>query len=193
MTTDKNRIDENELRRQIDKIEKFHGYLSSGAALGIPMINYACEILGCNLDDELFVTVESINCLPDAIMALTKSTVGNKRLTVKDTGKFAITVSKKWGNKSVRVFIDIDKLKDYPIIYDWFMNTKDIPHEKVAPEVLKAWTDILSYKVNDLEIPDKKKKVIAICEICKEPFAYYMDDKEDKKKICKDCIDKQDL
>lgn len=184
-------MNEEELKRQTNKVEELHGYLSPGAALGIPMLNYACEILGCDLNDELFVTVESLNCLPDAIMALTRSTVGNKRLTIKDVGKFAITVSKKWGDKSVRVFIDIDKLKEYPIVYDWFMNTKDIPHEEVAPEVLKAWTNILSYKLNDLEIPDKKKKVIAICERCKEPFAYFMDDQEDKKTICKDCADKQ--
>ncbi|BDC36024.1 MAG: formylmethanofuran dehydrogenase [Candidatus Methanoliparum thermophilum] len=183
-------MNEEDLKRQIDKVREFHGYLSSGAALGIPMLNYACEILGCNLDSKLFFTVESVNCLPDTMMALTKSTIGNKTVIIKDVGKFAITVSKKWGDKSVRVFVDINKLKKYPIIYDWFMNTKDISHEKVVPEILKAWTDILSYEVNDLKIPDKKKKAIAICEICREPFAYFMDDKDDIRKICKDCIDK---
>ena len=180
-----------EIDEQIQKVEKHHGYLSSGALLGIPMINYACDLLGCELEDDIFVTVETTNCLPDAIEALTRCRIGNKRLTIRDVGKFAISASKKWDEKGIRVFIDVKKLKNYPVIYDWYMNIRKVPHEEVLPEIMKAWTDILSYREITIEIPPKKKKIIEICEGCGEPYTLEKEDnKEKEKNLCDDCFDR---
>jgi len=43
----------------------FHGYLSTGAFIGLQMLNLARRLLDIKDGDRIFVTCETQNCLPD--------------------------------------------------------------------------------------------------------------------------------
>jgi formylmethanofuran dehydrogenase subunit E len=66
------KVDDERLKEQLNGIVAFNGYLSPGAVIGVFMMNYACEILGCAFEDDIFAIVETYNCLPDAATALAR-------------------------------------------------------------------------------------------------------------------------
>ncbi len=75
---------------QIERVSSFHGYLSTGAFIGIQMLNIAKRVLGADPGEQLFVTCETYNCLPDPFQILAGCTIGNKKLKIKDHGKMAV-------------------------------------------------------------------------------------------------------
>ena len=60
-----------EIRSQIERVVPFHGYLSTGAFIGIQMFNIARRILDISEGERIFVTCETYNCLPDPFQVLT--------------------------------------------------------------------------------------------------------------------------
>jgi formylmethanofuran dehydrogenase subunit E len=171
---------------QIDKVVKFHGYLSTGAFIGIQMFNLAEKVLGESNDDRLFVTCETYNCLPDAFQALAGATIGNKGLNINDHGKMAVTISKRApvGEtiKGVRVVLDPAKTCQYPRLHAWYMKTDKVPHYEVVPILLEAGESVYTYEVLELKVPEKPKKNIVICERCGESFI-----QNGEEIICKAC------
>jgi len=85
---------------------KSDGCLSAGASIDVFMLNHACAILGCQLEDDIFVTAETTKCLPDAATALANCTIGNKRLLrIADYGKMALSMTKRDDPNGIRIII----------------------------------------------------------------------------------------
>ena len=88
------RITDSYLLFQIERVSSFHGYLSTGAFIGIQMLNIARRVLDADFMERLYVTCETYNCLPDPFQILAGCTIGNKKLKIKDYGKMAVVVNK---------------------------------------------------------------------------------------------------
>ena len=183
------KIDNPEMLIQIEKIIPFHGYLSTGAFIGIQMFNIAREILDIKEGEKVFVTCETFNCLPDPFQILCGCTIGNKGLKVLDYDKMAITINKaaEPGQdhvKGVRIFLDPEKTAKYPVFHAWYMNERKVSHEKAIPELIKAGDDVYTWKLIDVLVPVKEKKNVVVCEICRESFV-----NKGGSNICKSCLD----
>jgi len=182
------KIADPELRSQIEKVIPFHGYLSTGAFAGIQMLNIARRILDASDGDRLFVTCETYNCLPDPFQVLAGTTIGNKRLKIEDYGKMAVTVTKSapvgTTIRGVRIMLDPAKTARYPRLHAWFMKREKVPHPEAVSILLSAGEDVYSWEFQSVEVPDKPKKNIAICERCKESFV-----QKQNEKLCQACLD----
>ncbi len=181
------KIDDPEMLSMIKKIVPFHGYLSTGAFIGLQMLQITRRLLDINEGDRVYVTCETFNCLPDPFQILCSSTIGNKGLKILDYGKMAMTINKaaKPGQKvvkGVRIFLDPEKTVKYPVFHAWYMNERKVPHEEAISELLKAGEDVYTWKFVDVQVPVKAKKDAAICKICGESFIR-IDDED----ICKGC------
>jgi formylmethanofuran dehydrogenase subunit E len=182
------KITDPEMRSQIEMVASFHGYLSTGAFAGIQMLNLARGILGASNKDRLFVTCETYNCLPDPFQVLVGCTVGNKGLKILDQGKMAVTVTRRApaGStvKGVRIMLDPAKTVRFPRLHAWFMKTEKIPHPEAISILLFAGESVYTYKILDLEVPERPRKEIAICECCKESFI-----QRDEEMLCVACLE----
>jgi formylmethanofuran dehydrogenase subunit E len=181
------KIDDPEMLSQIEKLIPFHGYLSTGAFIGIQMLNLARELLDIKEDEKVYVTCETFNCLPDPFQILCGCTIGNKRLKVLDYDKIAIIINKaaEPGQdlvKGVRIFLDAEKTAKYPVFHDWFMNKRKVSHEEAIYELIKAGNDLYTWELVDVSVPVKEKKNVVICEVCGESFV-----KKRGSNICKGC------
>lgn len=181
------KIDDPEMLSQIDKIVPFHGYLSTGAFIGLQMLQIASRLLDIKKGDRIFVTCETFNCLPDPFQILHGCTIGNKGLKVLDYDKMAATINKsaKPGEeyvKGVRIFLDPAKTVKYPVFHAWYMNERKVPHEEAISELLKAGEDVYTWEFVDVPVPVKAKKDVSICQICGESFI-----KKDEEEICQGC------
>jgi formylmethanofuran dehydrogenase subunit E len=173
---------------QIEKVARFHGYLSTGAFAGIQMLNIARRVLEASEGDRLFVTCETYNCLPDPFQVLAGATIGNKGLKIKDHGKMAVTVTRRapagTNVKSVRILLDPAKTARYPRLHAWFMKTEKVPHPEAISILISAGESVYSWKTMDLDVPEKPGKKIAICERCIESFIQKNDET-----LCIACLD----
>ena len=136
------KITDPELRSQMERVASFHGYLSTGAFIGVQMLNIAHRVLGLNDKERIIVTCETQNCLPDPFQILAGSTIGNKGLKIKDYGKMAVTINRRGpaGSrvKSVRIMLDPAKTAQYPRLHAWFMKTAKVPHQEAVSILLDA-------------------------------------------------------
>lgn len=181
------KIDDPEMLSMIEKIIPFHGYLSTGAFIGLQMLQIARRLLDIKEGDKVYVTCETFNCLPDPFQILCGCTVGNKGLKIMDYGKMAMTIDKAGEPgqkvvKGVRIFLDPEKTTEYPIFHAWYMNEKKVSHEKAISELLKAGEDVYTWKFVDVPVPVKVKKDVAICKVCGESFV-----RVDGDDICQGC------
>ena len=162
------------MRSQMEKVVSFHGYLSTGAFIGIQMFNLAKRVLDISDGDRLIATCETYNCLPDAFQAIAGCTIGNKTLRIRDHGKMAVTINKRApiGEKikGIRIVLDPAKTKKYPKLHAWYMKTEKVPHSEVVTILLDAGESVYTYEILDLVVPEKPAKRIVICDDCKESF-----------------------
>jgi len=184
-----NKIKDPQVKKDLKKIIKFHGFLSSGALVGYQMLNIAKKQLNIKEDENVYVTSETFNCVPDPFQILWGSTIGSKRLIVKDYDKMAVTVNKGSRKdqkyiKGIRIFLDSKKTEKYPLLHDWYMNYKKVPHEEVVPILIAAGESIYTWNFVEVEVPHKKRKNVFNCQICGESFVSW-----DKSKICIPCTD----
>ncbi len=168
-------IDDPVLLEEIEKIIPFHGYLSTGAFIGLQMLHLARRLLDINDDDRIFVTCETQNCLPDPFQILCGCTIGNKGLNIVDHGKMAATINKaanpgQENVKAVRIVLDPEKTVKYPVFHKWYMNIDKISHEDAIKELIKADDNVYSWYFIDIPVPVKQKKMITICNLCGESF-----------------------
>ncbi len=184
------KIDDPEMLSQIDKVVPFHGHLSTGAFIGLQMLKIAIKFLDMKEGDRVFVTCETLNCLPDPFQILCGCTVGNKGLKVLDYDKMAVTVNKgaKPGQdhiKGVRIFLDPAKTINYPVFHAWYMNERKVPHEEAILDLIKAGDDVYTWEFVDVPVPVKAKKDVRLCTVCGESFI-----SKDGSTICKGCSNK---
>ena len=167
-----------ELLSQIEKVVPFHGYLSTGAFIGIQMFNIAKKVLDLQDGERIFVTCETYNCLPDPFQVLGGATIGNKGLRIVDCAKMAVVVNRHapvgvTSVPGIRIYLDPDRTKKYPKLHAWYLNTEKISHKEAISELMKAGEDAYTYEMVDVEVPIKPNKCIKMCEECGEYFVRY--------------------
>ncbi len=176
------------LRFQIEQVSSFHGYLSTGAFIGIQMLNIARRVLDANFGEQLYVTCETYNCLPDPFQILAGCTIGNKKLKIKDYGKMAVVVNKrgKDGQKlvrSIRIVLDPAKTAQYAKLHAWYMKTGNVSHVEAVNELIEAGESVYTYKIMDIELQEKQEKRIVLCDKCGESFVRRNDEV-----LCMECV-----
>lgn len=170
-----------ELLSQIEKVVPFHGFLTSGALIGIQMLNIARRELDVQDGERIYVTCETKSCMPDPFQILAGATIGNNGLKIMNWGKMAVTVNKQAPEgassiKGIRIHLDSEKTKDYPKLHSWFLNTEKFSHLEIVPILLAAGEKVYSWKLVDLEVPVRNKKRIQCCKKCGEMFIQHDDE-----------------
>lgn len=88
----------------VSGIERFHGHLCPGLAIGVKAAEIALQEVGPHAQDEEVVTItETDNCAVDAIQYLTGCTFGKGNLIHLDHGKVVFTFIGRANGKAIRV------------------------------------------------------------------------------------------
>ncbi|MDY6853124.1 MAG: FmdE family protein [Thermodesulfobacteriota bacterium] len=169
----------------LERIRSFHGHVAPGVVIGAAMVHKALKMIpeGILFD----VICETFNCLPDSVQLLTPCTVGNGWLKIYDFGRFALTLYDKYEGKGIRVFMDSEKVKDWPEIKNWYL--KLIPKREQDSSLLmenirRAWGNILSCQEVEIAPSFREKRGIGeviLCPLCKEAYPFRDGD------ICRPC------
>jgi len=169
------------LQDQILQLSAFHTYPAPGVLIGAFMVDYALELLKADPDQKLYGVCETPKCLPDALQVIARCTTGNNRLRVVPIGKFAVTLngpSDKENTEAVRVYVDLKKLKKYPVIDIWYANSpaydKHTMKDQLQDEIFKAGRDILSFEKVRVGVNPKKKWKSVTCPGCGETVPDYL-------------------
>jgi formylmethanofuran dehydrogenase subunit E len=157
----------------LSTIQRFHGSIAPGVVIGGLMVDLAQEHIGPDVEADAIV--ETIRCLPDAIQLFTPCTYGNGWMKVVDWDKFALTLYNKKTLEGVRVWLDIDKSRRFPDIYNWYMRLapkEALPLDVLLKSIEEAGRHVLSFiPVRVVQYYGKiKKGKIEICAKCGEAF-----------------------
>lgn len=163
----------------------FHGYAAPGLLIGGYMVSKAKSHLP---QGTLFeAVVETAKCLPDAVQLLSVCSTGNQRLKIHNLGRYAVSLFDKYTGEGARVSLDLNKMKKWPELYDWFMKKKPKKEqntEKLEEEIRQAGDSICKVekiKIKKRFLGAKHMTKIAACPICGE--AYPVEDGS----ICRGC------
>jgi len=174
------------LQESIRQLVVFHTSPAPGVLIGAFMVDYALELLGVTADEKLYGVCETPKCAPDALQVLAHCTTGNNRLRVIPIGKFAITLNaatRESTAEAVRVFVDLARLKKYPVIDIWYANSpefvKATMSETLQQEIFRAGRDILSTERVRVKVSGKRKWKPVTCPCCGDSIPDYLfqDDK----------------
>ncbi len=120
-------------------IERFHGWKAPGVVIGGFMVDLAQEHIGPGVEADAIV--ETIHCLPDAVQIFTPCTYGNGWMKVIDWDKFALTLYDKKTLEGARVWLDIEKIRRFPDVYNWYMRLvpkADLPLDVLLKSIEEA-------------------------------------------------------
>lgn len=163
------------VREYIRKCVAFHTFPAAGLLIGTFMVDLALEKLGAQPGQKLYAVSETPKCAPDALQVILGATLGNHRMRVVDTGRYAIAINKfSEGDtaKGIRVHVDIEKVKKYPVLYLWFTNDPSyrggVSGKTLLEEILKSGYDILSWETVDVRFTPKQKWNSKKCPRCGE-------------------------
>jgi formylmethanofuran dehydrogenase subunit E len=155
-------------------IKSFHGSLAPGLIVGGFIVDLALKHLP---EGEFFDALcETPVCLPDAVQILTPCTIGNGWLTVIDFGRFAVTMYEKQGGRGVRVYLDTQKLENWPEIRDWYLKRKKKQKqdtEALLGRIKEAGHGLLGLqrvRVVPEKIRRKKMGPVSLCPVCGEAY-----------------------
>ena len=157
----------------LEKLKSFHGSTGPGLIIGGFMIDLACQSLP--VEEIAGAVCETHKCLPDAIQLLTPCTIGNGKLKLIDSGRFALTLCDKNQSKGVRVFVDAPKLENWQEIKKWFFNLipkKDQNFRLLLQQIKEAGANICSLQHVTVDISFKKVYLTeyTICPQCREAY-----------------------
>jgi formylmethanofuran dehydrogenase subunit E len=169
------------LQQEILRLAEFHTYPAPGVLIGAFMVDYAMELLGVTPERKLYGVCETPKCLPDALQVMAHCTTGNNRLKVIPIGKFAITLNTHSEGKTadaVRVFVDLEKLKNYPTVDTWYANSpaydKQTLRGRLQDEIFRAGRNILSFERVRVTVKKKEKWSPVTCPRCGETVPDYL-------------------
>jgi len=169
----------------IEMIKAFHGHVAPGMVFGGFMVDLAYRNLP---PGEYFDAIcETTACLPDAIQILTPCTVGNGWLKIINLGRFALLLFEKYSGNGIRVYVDSQKLDDWPEIKTFFFKLKPKKEQDFAAlmsEANLAHTAIFGVQeaVIDLDaIRSRRRAALVICPLCREGYP------ENDGEICLGC------
>ncbi len=137
------------------------------------MVDLAQEHVGTGVEADAIV--ETIHCLPDAVQLFTPCTIGNGWLKVVDWDKFALTLYDKRTREGTRVWLDLEKTRRFPAVYNWYMRLvpkQELPLDVLLGEIERAGRGMLSsapVRVNRWHGKSKKGEV-SICPRCGEAY-----------------------
>ena len=158
----------------INLIKSFHGSAAPGMIIGGFMVDLALNNLP---EGEFFDAVcETRSCLPDAIQLLTPCTIGNGWLTIENLGRYALSLFEKYSGNGVRVWVDSEKVENWPEIKSWFFKLKpkrEQDSKALYEQIEEAGAGILSMEpvqVKPRYIGRKGKGAIARCPLCNEAY-----------------------
>ena len=152
----------------------FHGYPAPGLLIG----GYMVEKAKAGLEPEtLFeAVVETQKCLPDAVQLLTPCSIGNGWVRIVNLGRYALSLYDKYTGQGRRVWIDPDRLANWPEIYAWFLKhkaKKDQDTDALFSQIQQAGDTYLaaaSIQVQSRLLGKKSMGRIELCPICGEAF-----------------------
>ncbi len=78
--------------------------------------------------------------------------------------------------QGVRIVLDPEKTARYPRLHAWYMNTEKVPHEEAVSDLIDAGESVYSWKWVEVQVPQKRKKHIVLCERCGESFVQQEDE-----------------
>jgi|GEM_PF-802659 len=114
-----------------EKAQEFHGHQCCILAVGYRAAVLAREMLAPLEEDEhLEAVVETADCSTDAVQAVLRCTVGNRRLIVRNCGKYVFTVARP--GKAVRLSLKPGIIGRYGADFAALM-------EKVANGTASSW------------------------------------------------------
>jgi formylmethanofuran dehydrogenase subunit E len=157
----------------LNTIERFHGWKAPGVVIGGFMVDLAQSHIAPDVEADAIV--ETVHCLPDAVQLFTPCTCGNGWMKVIDWNKFAITLYDKKTLEGVRVWLDIEKSRRFPDIYNWYMRLtpkRDLPLDLLLKSIEEAGRDMLSCApVRVVRYHGKLRKgKIEVCAQCGEAY-----------------------
>jgi formylmethanofuran dehydrogenase subunit E len=155
-------------------VKSFHGNLAPGLIIGGFIVDLAMKNLP---DGDFFDAVcETPVCLPDAVQILTPCTIGNGWLSIVNFGRFAVTLYEKYTGRGVRVYLDTEKLNDWPEIRDWYLKKKkknEQNAEVLLAQIKEAGHKLLGVQMVQVEpekVRRKKMGPVGICPVCGEAY-----------------------
>ena len=151
----------------------FHGFASPGLVLGGFLVDWARELVGTEV--EFDAIVETTHCLPDVVQLFTPCTIGNGWMKVLDWDKFALSLYDRRKLTGYRVWLDLDKLRSFPDLYNWYMRLVpkiDLPLDVLHEAILSAGRSPLSAcAITATRFYERhKKQDIAVCPQCGEAY-----------------------
>lgn len=159
------------IRRCVD----FHTFPAAGLLIAAFMVDIALEKLEARPGDKLYAVSETHKCAPDALQVIIHATMGNHRLRLVDTGRFAVTINKHSEGTTadgVRVSIDAERVKKYPALNLWYTNDPrfkgGVDSPKLQEEIFCAGRDILAWEPVRVRFTPKKKWESKTCPACGE-------------------------
>ncbi|MDI6741644.1 MAG: formylmethanofuran dehydrogenase subunit E family protein [Smithella sp.] len=155
-------------------VKSFHGNLAPGLIIGGFIVDLAMKNLP---EGEFFDAVcETPVCLPDAVQILTPCTIGNGWLSIVHFGRFAVTLYEKYTGRGVRIYLDTEKLNNWPEIRDWYLKKKkknEQNSEVLLAQIKEAGHGLLSVQhvqVEPEKVRRKKMGPVGICPVCGEAY-----------------------
>lgn len=157
----------------LNKIEAFHNWKAPGLVFGAFMVDLALELIGPDVEADAIV--ESRHCLPDAVQLFTPCTIGNGWLKILDWDKFALSLYDRNKLNGYRVWLDLNKTKPFPNLYNWYMRQvpkQNLPMEVLLDTILVAKRSVLSwYPIRMTRFGKRNKKgPTGICPGCGEAY-----------------------
>jgi formylmethanofuran dehydrogenase subunit E len=159
------------IRRCVD----FHTFPAAGLLIAVFMVDLALEKLGAKPGEKLYAVSETPKCAPDALQVIINATMGNHRLRLINTGRFAIAINRfSTGNTAdgVRVSVDAGLVKKYPVLNLWYTNDPrfkgGVDSPKLQEELLCAGRDILAWEPVKIRFTPKEKWASRMCPSCGE-------------------------
>jgi formylmethanofuran dehydrogenase subunit E len=161
-----------DFRDLLKKAGEFHGDICGGIVMGTKLAIYGMETMGMTpgvKDKRLIVFTEIDRCISDAILSVSKTSLGKKSLKPMGYGKFAATFVNIETGEAVRV-IDLDANKKDEKNEDNEMEESveeliDRIAETPAEDIFKIQR--VSVKIDPNDLPGKPNE-IAKCANCGE-------------------------
>lgn len=170
-----------QLQSYFRQVVPFHSYAAPGTLIGVFMVDYALDLLGASPNEKLYAVCETPKCLPDSIQVVAHCTTGNGRLRVIPIGKFAISLNRASTEPTVegiRVSVNPEKMKQYPVLYLWFTNSRDFDKatmkKVLADQIFLAGKTCLESEKVILKTKIKQKWKSVTCPVCGEMVPDYM-------------------
>ncbi|MEN6395879.1 MAG: formylmethanofuran dehydrogenase subunit E family protein [Methanoregula sp.] len=169
------------VRTYLLRCAEFHSSPAPGLLIGVFMVDYALELLGASPADKLYGVCETPKCMPDAPQVIAHITTGNGRLKVLPIGRFALTMNRASIDptvEGVRVYVDLEKIKQFPVIDSWFNNCAEFNKYTMGvtlqEEIFKTGRKYLSYERVKVPVTFKEAWKPVTCPSCGETVPDFM-------------------